>query len=62
MRNYVETFKCYASFHAVHKTFMFVSECRKYVFALTALNANNTKTRLSEPQVLYQKMISKSNS
>ena len=33
-----------------------------YAFALAALNANNTKTRVSEPYALYQKMIPKSKS
>ena len=32
------------------------------VFGVVALNANKTKIRLSELQVLYHKMISKSNS
>ena len=62
MRNYVETFQFYGSFYVVHKTFMQMLECRKKVFALAAVNASNTKTRLSEPQVLYQRMISKNNS
>ena len=65
MRNYTETFfriTCLMWYVKFSYIYIYISQCRKEALALVALNANNTKMRLSELQVLDQKMIPKSNS
>ena len=62
MRYYAERYQRNGRFNVVGKIFIQISQCRKQIFAFVILNVNNMKTRLSKPQVIFQKMTPESNS
>ena len=59
LRNYAETFKSHSSYNTVHKVFIQISRCKKYVFLVLTSSAIISKTRLSLSlcQVSWQSFI-----